>query len=96
MLTCAAPRKEHPVQISRSFEPGFEASPNRAYLSPPLAGGWMEKKLASGNNLPVFKYSHCLACGMPLVFGNSVSIGRFKENFKNLQTTTQIKVQPQG
>ena len=51
----------------------------------------MEKKLASGNNLPVFKCSHCLARGMPLVFGNSLSIGRFKENFKNLQTTTQIK-----
>ena len=96
MLTCAAPRKEHAVQISGSFEPGFEASPNRAYLSPPLAGGWMQKKLASGNNLPVFKYSHCLVPGMPLVFGNSLSIGRFKENFKNLKTTIQIKAQPQG
>lgn len=33
---------------------------------------------------------------MPLVFGNSLSVGRLKENFKNLQTITQIKAQPQG
>lgn len=96
MLTCAAPRKEHPVQISGSFEPGFEASPNRAYLSPPLTGGWMEKKLASGNNLPVFKCSHCLARGMPLVFGNSLSIGRFKENFKNYKLQPRLKLSPRG
>lgn len=96
MLTRAAPGKERTVQISRSFELGFEASPNRAYLSPPLAGGLIEARLASGSNPPVFMCSHCLAPGMPLVFGNSLPIGRFKENFKNLQTTTQIKAQPQG
>lgn len=79
MLTCAAPGKEHTVQISRSFEPGFEASPNKAYLSPPLAGGLIEARLASGNNPPVFMCGHCLAPGMPLVFGNSLSIGDSKK-----------------
>lgn len=59
MLTCAAPGKERAVQISGSFEPGFEASPNRAYLSPPLAGGLIEARLALGNN-PVFMCSPCL------------------------------------
>lgn len=33
---------------------------------------------------------------MPLVFGNSLSVGRLKEDCLNLQTTTQIKAQPQG
>lgn len=61
MLTCTAQGKEHTVQISRSFEPGFEASPNRAYLSLPLAGGLIEARLALENNPLVFMCSHCLA-----------------------------------
>lgn len=95
MLTCAAPGKEHIVQISRSSELGFETSPNRAHLSPPLAGGWIEARLASENNPPLVMCSHW-PLRMPLLFGNSLSIRRLKENFKNLQTKTQIKAQPQG
>lgn len=78
------------VQISRTFEPGSESSPKRAYLSPLLAGGLIEARLASNTNPPVFVCSHCL------VFGNFLSIERLKENLKNLQTTTQIKAQRQG
>lgn len=94
VLTCAARGKEYVAQTSRSFEPGSEASPNRAYLSPVLAGGLTEARFASENNPPVFM---CVVTGpwMP-VFGDSLSIGRLKENLKNLQTTTQIKAQPQG
>ena len=52
---------KHTVQIPRSFEPGFEVSPKRAYLSPPLARGLIEARLASENNPPAFMCSHCLA-----------------------------------
>lgn len=55
------PRKGHIVQISRSFEPGFEASPNRSYLSLPLAGGLIEARLASENNPLAFMCSHYAA-----------------------------------
>ena len=30
------------------------------------------------------------------MFGNSLSVGRLKDDCLNLQTTTQIKAQPQG
>lgn len=85
---------EHTVQNSRAFEPSFEVSPNRAYLSPPLAGG-----LIAPPQRIILLYP-CVVIiwflWMPLVFGNSLSVGRLKENCLNLQTTTQIKAQPQG